>query len=148
MKGPTDSSLRHCWPTAAHSLMALLHMPGSTDVQHPPDSPPQQAYHLPAQPAGHHLWILQQAHTVVWLCEPQAALEPFFFDAFAVFLNGKGTITHILNDKGAETSKPAGETQTQPDPAILPMSVAAMLFRSPRILAADSWNISSIRPGC
>ena len=36
------------------------------------------------------------------------ALEGSFFDPLAVFLNGNGTCLHIINDKGAETSKPAG----------------------------------------
>ena len=36
------------------------------------------------------------------------ALESSFVDPFGVFLNGKGTMMHILNDKGVETKKPGG----------------------------------------
>ena len=49
-------------------------------------------------------------------CPP--ALESSFHDPLAVFLNGNGTILHILNDKGAVTSKPAG-------PGAMPMWICA-----------------------
>mmetsp|Transcript_11231 Transcript_11231/g.27942 ORF Transcript_11231/g.27942 Transcript_11231/m.27942 type:complete len:255 (+) Transcript_11231:230-994(+) len=43
-----------------------------------------------------------------------AHLEEFFVAPLAVFLDGKGTIKHILNDKGAETKKDPSITGAVP----------------------------------
>ena len=66
-------------------------------------------------------------------CPP--ALEASFFDPLAVFLNGNGTILHIINDQGPETAKPAGpganpqwicaNATTASDEVLVPAWVAA-----------------------
>merc|ERR1712232_446888 len=54
---------------------------------------------------GVYHYFRDYAVTVNSAISAPAHLEDSFISPLAVFLNGKGTVRHILNDKGAETSQ-------------------------------------------